>query len=247
MIGALSIRDRIRTGRGHCPASAWSRATALSALLGYYVVSYIDFLGLHYISAQFERMILFTFPLFVVLFGAWFFGHEGDGATALIAIAIAYAGLALMFATKLGELGSRDVVLGAGFVLVAAMTFALLPAAGEAADRCGRPAALHLHRHDRRGAGGAAPVRRHPSAVATSRYAGTAFWYAVLLAVGATIAAVLPARRRTAPDFGAGQLDDRHAQPGRDDRRSPGSSSASDWTLFDVVGSGTRDRRRWRS
>ena len=44
-------------------------------MLGYWFASYTDFLGLVYISAQFERLILFTYPAFVVLFGALFFGQ----------------------------------------------------------------------------------------------------------------------------------------------------------------------------
>ena len=39
-------------------------------MLGYWFASYTDFAGLQYISAQFERLILFTYPLFVVVLGA---------------------------------------------------------------------------------------------------------------------------------------------------------------------------------
>ena len=46
-----------------------------------------------------ERMIL-TFPLFVVLFGAWFFNLPARREV-LIAIAVAYAGLAIMFFGRL--------------------------------------------------------------------------------------------------------------------------------------------------
>ncbi len=46
----------------------------LVGLLGFYVSSYLDFAGLQYLSAQFERLILMTYPIFVVLLGAAFFG-----------------------------------------------------------------------------------------------------------------------------------------------------------------------------
>ena len=41
---------------------------------GYYLASYLDFLGLQYISAALERLILFAYPTLVVLFSAFFLG-----------------------------------------------------------------------------------------------------------------------------------------------------------------------------
>ena len=45
-------------------------ASASSATI---VASFLDFSALEYISAQFDRLILLTYPFFVVLFGAVFF------------------------------------------------------------------------------------------------------------------------------------------------------------------------------
>lgn len=39
-------------------------------LLGYYGASILDFLGLQYINASLERLILFTYPLLTILIGA---------------------------------------------------------------------------------------------------------------------------------------------------------------------------------
>jgi drug/metabolite transporter (DMT)-like permease len=64
-------------------------AAAGVGLLGYWVASYLDFLGLEYVSAQIERLILFTYPIF----GALFF-RQRVTRRALIAVAISYAGLA---------------------------------------------------------------------------------------------------------------------------------------------------------
>ena len=96
---------------------------ALVGMLGYWFASYTDFLGLVYISAQFERLILFTYPAFVVIFGALFFAQPIRAPT-LVGIAISYVGLALIFATKLSTLGG-DVAKGAALVLAAAIAFAL--------------------------------------------------------------------------------------------------------------------------
>ena len=121
-IGFLSVADRRRTRRALPNRRAVLNA-ALVGMLGYWFASYTDFLGLLYISAQFERLILFTYPAFVVVLGALFFAQPIRVRT-LIGIAISYAGLALIFATKSGETGS-NVTWGAILVLSAALAFAL--------------------------------------------------------------------------------------------------------------------------
>ena len=121
-VGLLAIRAGRNRGTTPPGGGLVLRAAAVG-LLGYWFASYTDFLGLVYISAQFERLILFTYPAFVVLFGALFFGQPVQ-ARALLGIAISYAGLAAIFATKLTEFGT-DVVKGAALVLAAAVAFAL--------------------------------------------------------------------------------------------------------------------------
>ena len=59
-----------RSAAAPISAADW-RALALLGVLGYYTASYLDFLGLQYISAALERVILFTYPTMVVLFTAW--------------------------------------------------------------------------------------------------------------------------------------------------------------------------------
>ncbi len=122
IIGLLAVRDHRRTGVPLPTLAMALRAAAVGAV-GYWIASYLDFLGLQYISAQFERLILFTYPLFVVVLGAAFFGQPMQ-VRILVAIAISYAGLALIFTEKAGSTGS-NVALGAGLVLVAALAFAL--------------------------------------------------------------------------------------------------------------------------
>jgi drug/metabolite transporter (DMT)-like permease len=120
-IGLLAERDRQRRGV-ELPGRRLVAKAALAGLLGYWFASYTDFLGLVYISAQFERLILFTYPLFVVLFGALFFRQPMQLRT-LAAIAVSYVGLALIFTEKMGAIGS-DAAIGAGLVLAAAIAFA---------------------------------------------------------------------------------------------------------------------------
>lgn len=121
-IGILSVRDRRRTGKPLPPRRQVLAAGAVG-LLGYWFASYTDFLGLEYISAQFERLILFTYPLFVVLFGAMFF-RQPIRLRAVLAIGVSYLGLTIIFSEKVTTFGN-DAVIGAGFVLAAAISFAL--------------------------------------------------------------------------------------------------------------------------
>ena len=97
-------------------------AIALGAL-GYYLCALLDFTGLLYITAQLERLLLFTYPVFVVIIGALFMGVKISGQ-GVLCIAVAYAGIALIFAggdIAAGEQMWRGVVL----VLACALLFAI--------------------------------------------------------------------------------------------------------------------------
>jgi drug/metabolite transporter (DMT)-like permease len=121
-IGWISVRERRRAGRA-LPSRSLVIQAALVGMLGYWFASYTDFLGLEFISAQFERLILFTYPAFVVLFGALFFAQPVR-LRALSGIGVSYLGLALIFATKVSTLGA-GVAKGAALVFAAAVAFAL--------------------------------------------------------------------------------------------------------------------------
>jgi len=122
IIGGLAVRERKRSGQALPPRGPVVKAL-LVGILGYWFASYTDFAGLQYISAQFERLILFTYPLFVVILGAAFFGQKIQ-LRAVLAILVSYVGLAVIFSEKLGE-GGNDIALGAGLILCAAIAFAL--------------------------------------------------------------------------------------------------------------------------
>ncbi|UDF02441.1 DMT family transporter [Asticcacaulis sp. AND118] len=98
------------------------KALAVGAL-GYWFASYTDFEGLVHLSPQFERLILFTYPLFVILLGAWLF-RQPLKVPALPAFIIAYAGLALVFWSEAGN-GGPDVAVGAAWVTASSVAFAL--------------------------------------------------------------------------------------------------------------------------
>ena len=97
-------------------------AIALGAL-GYYLCALLDFTGLLYITAQLERLLLFTYPVFVVIIGVVFMGVKlsRQGAAS---IAAAYAGIALIFAG--GDIATGEKMwTGVVLVLSCALLFAI--------------------------------------------------------------------------------------------------------------------------
>lgn len=95
---------------------------ALTGLLGYYVCAWLDIEGIKYITAQLERLLLFTYPIFVFIFGAMFFGKPLTKGTVL-AVVIAYAGIGLIFLG--GDIAvGVNVPLGSAMILACAALFA---------------------------------------------------------------------------------------------------------------------------
>jgi drug/metabolite transporter (DMT)-like permease len=121
-IAVQAVGDHRRRAVALPPAGLALKAALIGAL-GYWLASYLDFAGLEYLSAQFERLILYTYPLFVVIFGALFFG-AGLRPKAMAAIALSYVGLAAIFLEKVEQPGSA-VWVGASLVFGSAIAFAL--------------------------------------------------------------------------------------------------------------------------
>ncbi|MBS0349110.1 MAG: DMT family transporter [Proteobacteria bacterium] len=105
---------------------------------GYYLASYLDFLGLHYISAALERLILFAYPTLVVVLSALFLGKPIT-RRAMACIALCYSGIALALAHDLTITGTaRDVWIGGSLVFASAVSYALyLMGNGQAVVRLG--------------------------------------------------------------------------------------------------------------
>jgi drug/metabolite transporter (DMT)-like permease len=98
---------------------------ALLGALGYYGASILDFLGLKYISAGLERLILFTYPTLTLLFGVVLHGRAISRREGL-ALALCYAGIAAAFVHDLQFAGDTAVVwIGGGFVFASSVSYAL--------------------------------------------------------------------------------------------------------------------------
>lgn len=105
-------------------------------LIGYYLASYLDFLGLQYISAGLERLILFLYPTMVMLISALIFKHR-IGRTALFALLISYARIVLVFLHDMHVL-QLDALSGSVLVFASALAYAMyLVGAGHAIARIG--------------------------------------------------------------------------------------------------------------
>jgi drug/metabolite transporter (DMT)-like permease len=108
----------------------------LLGLIGYYLSSFLDFLGLQYISAALERLLLFLTPSFVLLI-SFFFLKKKISKLEWIALAIAYLGTVLVFIHD-AKIGGPNVVLGSAFVLASALCYAFyLLLSGELVRRAG--------------------------------------------------------------------------------------------------------------
>jgi drug/metabolite transporter (DMT)-like permease len=105
-------------------------------LIGYYVSSFLDFLGLQYISVGLERLILFLTPTFVLLITAVFLKRR-ISRYEWMALGLSYCGIVLVFVHDLGG-GKGDAVTGALFVLGSAVSYAIyLLGSGELVRRIG--------------------------------------------------------------------------------------------------------------
>lgn len=98
---------------------------AFIGCLGYYVSSLLDFLGLQYISAGMERLILFMYPTLVVLMSSMIF-KEKIKIKQWIALLLTYGGLMLAFTgeVSLGASDDPNFYLGCFLVFACAITFA---------------------------------------------------------------------------------------------------------------------------
>ena len=116
----------LRESRRGPPLGArdWSAVVVLG-LLGYYGASIFDFVGLQYISAGLERLILFTYPTLTVLLGV-FFLRQRFGRREAAAMALCYLGIAAAFAHDLHAGGEAGVLwLGAAFVFASSLAYAV--------------------------------------------------------------------------------------------------------------------------
>jgi drug/metabolite transporter (DMT)-like permease len=97
--------------------------TVVVGLLGYYLSSLFDFLGLQYISAGLERLILFLYPTFALLINRLFFQQRIE-RNQQVAVVLTYIGIGIAFLGELQlDIHNPDFYLGSFLVLLCAVTY----------------------------------------------------------------------------------------------------------------------------
>lgn len=118
---------RNRTNKATLPNIDW-RIKALVIWLGfsgYYFASLTDFIGLSYISAGLERLVLFTYPTIVLLIDS-VLNRSLPKKETIYGVLICYAGLAFAFSHDLQISGDPATTWkGVGWVALSGISFAL--------------------------------------------------------------------------------------------------------------------------
>ena len=123
--------------RTEAPLSRADRWRVLGlGLVGYYLSSFLDFLGLQYISVGLERLILFLTPTFVLLISSTLL-KQHISRRQWLALLLSYCGIVFVFLHDLNS-GNRNVALGATLVTGSAAAYAVyLLLSGEMVRRLG--------------------------------------------------------------------------------------------------------------
>lgn len=133
-------------GRPSLTRRDWAVVAGLG-FSGYYLASFLDFAGLQYISASLERLILYLNPTLVLAIGAFLFKKKVS-ARAMVAMAVSYAGVLLVFghevffapqaAPHVAAQGAGATAWGALLVFASAVSYAVyLSFSGQEVQRLG--------------------------------------------------------------------------------------------------------------
>lgn len=119
---ALGVRD-------------WILVVALG-LIGYFLASLLDFLGLEYISAGVERLIVFLYPTMTVILSAVAYKRRIERKT-FLALILSYSGIVLVFLHG-AEIKQEGFLLGVSLVLASTFAYSVyLVGAGHVIARIG--------------------------------------------------------------------------------------------------------------
>ncbi len=121
-----------------------SRSTYIGAclvgILGYYMSSLFDFIGLQYVSASIERIILFIYPTLAVLLNLVLF-KVAISKRQWLAIFITYIGIGLAYWGEWNQIpDTQSFVFGTWMILLCAITYAFyLVGSGKLIPKIGAP------------------------------------------------------------------------------------------------------------
>ncbi len=88
-----------KEGTHHITSRQWFLIIVMG-IFGYYLSSLFDFIGLQFVSAGLERLILFLYPTFAILINTYYFKNKLSNVQ-IIALVLTYAGIGIAY---LGEM-----------------------------------------------------------------------------------------------------------------------------------------------
>ncbi|MEM7374565.1 MAG: DMT family transporter [Bacteroidota bacterium] len=104
---------------------------AVVGLLGHYIASLADFIGLQYVTASIERLVLYVYPTIVLLM-SWIFLKKKISRIQWLALVIAYIGIAVVLGGDVSVEDQSDLWMGVFWVFMAALFYsAYLVGSGE--------------------------------------------------------------------------------------------------------------------
>ncbi len=96
---------------------------ALMGVLGYYLSSLFDFIGLQYVSAGLERLILFLYPTFAVLINRAYF-KTSLSSSQVIALVLTYAGIGIAYFGEMKlDTSNPNFYFGSMMIFLCAITY----------------------------------------------------------------------------------------------------------------------------
>jgi drug/metabolite transporter (DMT)-like permease len=110
-------------GKPDLTRNDWLLIAALG-LIGYYLSGVLDIAGLQFVSASMERLILYTHPSLVLLFG-WLFLGRRLGWPLMVAMLLGYGGLWLAFGEEAKLSHGQHAALGSFLVFGSAVLYAV--------------------------------------------------------------------------------------------------------------------------
>ncbi|QNF35572.1 DMT family transporter [Adhaeribacter swui] len=159
---------------------------AFYGLMGYYLASLFDFMGLQYITAGLERLILFIYPTLVVVF-SWIFLGKKITKIQYVALGLTYSGVLLVLLGDVEVQTSKHLVKGGLLVFASAVTYALyLMGSGVLIPRFG---AVRFNSYAMSVAAGGVFLHYliNHGGYQLMRYEPAVYGYSVLMAVVATV------------------------------------------------------------
>jgi len=122
-VGAAWLAGR-QEGAGRLTQRQWVYVLVLG-LFGYYFSSLFDFIGLQYISAGLERLILFLYPTFAVLINAFVF-KQPIRRVQQLALLLTYAGIGLAYFGELRiDVHNPNFYHGSLLIFLCAITYSI--------------------------------------------------------------------------------------------------------------------------